>query len=69
MYVPDWNSVVIESSVVPTRPPVTRCLLGHHMERECPWSEGRMDNTQLQYMVKVMFCSLELVGCQILRTG
>ena len=43
--IPVWYSVAIESTVVPTRSPVTRCLLGHHMERGSPWAGRVADNT------------------------
>ena len=31
-----WDSDLVEGSVIPTRSPITRSLLGHHVEWGCP---------------------------------
>ena len=67
--IPVWYSVAIESMVVPTQSPVTRCFLRHHMERGSPWAGRGADNTQLQHVVEFPFSDLESVMCQMSRSG
>ena len=53
--VPVWYGAVVESSVVTTGSPVTRCFLGYRMERRSPKIGGGVDDTEMEHVVKLSF--------------
>ena len=63
------DGTTIQCSVVSTRMPVSRCLLGDHVERRCPVAGGGLYDPQVQHMVKLLSSDTEAVGAQSSGAG
>jgi len=61
--------VIIEDPVIPTRTPVTRSLLGYHVRWGCPVARGRLNDTQLQHVLKLSASYAQAFGCETTRSS
>ena len=62
--VPVWHCVPVESTVIATGSPVTRSLLGDHVEGRGPGNGGGTDDAQLEHVFEFPLGSLETVRCE-----
>ena len=59
--IPIGHCVSVQRAVVATGSPVTRGLLGNHVERRGPGAEGGADDPELEHVLKFPFGHLEAV--------
>ena len=57
--VPVWGGDAVEATVVPTRSPVSRRFLSHHVEGRRPVALGWSDDAQVEHVLKFGFGDLQ----------
>ncbi len=62
--VPVGHCVPVEGTVIATWTPVSRGLLGDHVERKGPGTGGGADHAELEHVLKFPLGSLETVRCE-----
>ncbi len=67
--VPIRDGVAIEGAIVPTWPPISRCLPRYHAERRGPGARGRANNPKLEHVLEFPFGSFETVRCETSGTS
>ena len=67
-WIPVWNSYSVEGTVIPTRSPVSRGLLGDHMEGRWPLAIRGLNDCLFEHVLKFLASDAKAVRQQTARS-